>query len=49
MGYTLIERVKNWLCRAFGHTVLIDAADNHLCRRCKRLLSTPYSRSQPND
>jgi len=50
MSYTWLERFRNWLCLNFGHrsefrTDYGYVGEEH-CKRCKRLLSTAYSRER---
>lgn len=49
MKEDLIQRFRRWLCRKFGHRGVIDCqssggGDPEICRRCRALLSTAYSR-----
>lgn len=47
MNYSLIQRIKNWMCRMFGHKVFREAlTEIEVCKRCNRLLSTRYSREK---
>lgn len=46
---SLLDRLRAWLCRKFGHRARIDyqspgGHDPEVCRRCNTLLSTAYSR-----
>lgn len=48
----LWQQFMEWLCSTFGHRARIEydnpgGGDPEICRRCKRLLSTAYSRSKP--
>jgi hypothetical protein len=50
MGESLRERFMAWLCRTFSHRARIEYASPgggvpEICRRCRRLLSTAYSRA----
>ena len=50
MEYTLLERLKLWLCRTFGHREReISGSGEVVCIRCHQLISTPYSRQKDGD
>lgn len=45
MKPTLWQQFMEWLCLEFDHKPVIEGlTENEICRRCGKLLSTPYSR-----
>ena len=51
MEESLWQQFMNWICKEFGHNGKIDrespgGGDPEVCTRCKRLLSTAYSRGE---
>ena len=47
MEESLLQRIRRWMCRRWGHKPCMDAkGEIEVCVRCGNLLSTPYSRGQ---
>ena len=52
MPESILQRMRRWWCRRFGHRGEIHydslgGGDPEICRRCGQLLSTEYSRNLP--